>query len=205
MDERTCAAPGCHTTFVSISVNRKYCGRRCARRVENARYRNSRPERSYCKNCGLGFQHKRGQTNKLYCSLDCQYEARSLDYAERGIRPPNVAAITTPIPTRSRVSEVTVGALYKVIRRDPCAYCGGPAAHLDHIVPRASGGPNHWANYTAACATCNASKSNKSLLMFLGWRSAARDFVAWSDAAGNTEPKASIVSEARQAVLATGG
>jgi ribosome-binding protein aMBF1 (putative translation factor) len=50
---------------------------------------------------------------------------------------------------------------------DPCAYCGAPAAQLDHIEPRAHNGEDGWENLTAACTTCNQSKGAKPLLTFL--------------------------------------
>jgi len=56
------------------------------------------------------------------------------------------------------------------IRRDPCAYCGGQAEHLDHIVPRFSGGTNGCDNLTASCGGCNSRKRTRSLLRFLAAR-----------------------------------
>jgi hypothetical protein len=54
-----------------------------------------------------------------------------------------------------------------VLGRDPCAYCGGEATHLDHIVPRSDGGSDDWTNRTAACATCNNYKGSTDLLRYL--------------------------------------
>lgn len=45
-------------------------------------------------------------------------------------------------------------------------------AHRDHVVPRASGGPDVWDNLTAACSRCNIAKGKKSLLHFLLERAA---------------------------------
>lgn len=44
--------------------------------------------------------------------------------------------------------------------------------HIDHIVPKASGGPDHISNYVPACETCNISKNAKSFVEFLAWRKA---------------------------------
>lgn len=42
-----------------------------------------------------------------------------------------------------------------------CGYCGdAPAEHVDHIVPRAKGGPDAIENYVAACVKCNLKKSD---------------------------------------------
>lgn len=54
-----------------------------------------------------------------------------------------------------------------VLRRDPCAYCGAPWEHTDHIHPVAAGGAGDWTNLTAACASCNHRKSTSDLLTFM--------------------------------------
>lgn len=61
----------------------------------------------------------------------------------------------------------TPTAYKRAMRADPCSYCGTPAAHLDHIVPRVAQGSDEWWNLTAACATCNQAKGVISLLAFL--------------------------------------
>ena len=38
--------------------------------------------------------------------------------------------------------------------------------HVDHIVARANGGPDHMSNYVPACASCNISKGAKSFIEF---------------------------------------
>lgn len=55
----------------------------------------------------------------------------------------------------------------KILALDPCAYCGGPADEIDHIVPIVRGGTSEWGNLTAACKACNACKHARSLLRFL--------------------------------------
>lgn len=57
--------------------------------------------------------------------------------------------------------------MVRVLRRDPCAYCGGPGTEIDHITPVSSGGENEWWNFTAACGRCNRSKNARPLLTFL--------------------------------------
>ena len=44
--------------------------------------------------------------------------------------------------------------------------------HIDHIVPKVSGGPDHISNYVPACERCNISKNAKSFVEFLAWRKA---------------------------------
>lgn len=49
-----------------------------------------------------------------------------------------------------------------VLKRDrhTCAYCGGHATTVDHLVPQSRGGPNSWQNTVAACSPCNLTKAN---------------------------------------------
>lgn len=51
--------------------------------------------------------------------------------------------------------------------RPPCAYCGEPSEHIDHVVPVSRGGRNVASNYLPACAADNLSKSNKWVYDFL--------------------------------------
>lgn len=50
-----------------------------------------------------------------------------------------------------------------------CPYCNRPIlkGHIDHIVPVSKGGTNERDNLVWACAPCNESKRNKSLLEFM--------------------------------------
>lgn len=57
-----------------------------------------------------------------------------------------------------------------IVMGDPCAYCGNPMEHIDHVDAVARGGHGEWDNLTAACAECNASKGAKPLLEFLRYR-----------------------------------
>lgn len=43
-----------------------------------------------------------------------------------------------------------------------CAYCGGHAETVDHIVPRSRGGTLTWDNAVAACTRCNHRKANRT-------------------------------------------
>lgn len=40
-----------------------------------------------------------------------------------------------------------------------CRRCGKPAVTVDHIVPKADGGSDAWANLQSLCADCHARKS----------------------------------------------
>lgn len=60
-----------------------------------------------------------------------------------------------------------------IIINDPCVYCGGESAQIDHIVPLRDGGDSHWSNLAPTCARCNGSKGAKSVLDFMLYRLAA--------------------------------
>lgn len=51
-----------------------------------------------------------------------------------------------------------------VLRRDGfvCAYCGGRASTVDHILPKSRGNPASWENSVAACQPCNNRKANRT-------------------------------------------
>lgn len=61
-----------------------------------------------------------------------------------------------------------------VIVFDPCVYCGGQAAAVDHIQPVANGGADSWENMAPVCVSCNSSKQSKDLLQFLLYRDRKR-------------------------------
>jgi len=50
-----------------------------------------------------------------------------------------------------------------------CAYCGGTAATIDHVVPRSRGGNHEWHNVVSACRRCNHVKADR-MVSDLGWR-----------------------------------
>ncbi len=43
-----------------------------------------------------------------------------------------------------------------------CAYCGGHAITVDHVLPRSYGGKNTWRNTVAACGGCNQRKGDRT-------------------------------------------
>ena len=71
------------------------------------------------------------------------------------------------VPYRGRVPLTRAGLMHR--DRYRCAYCGGRAETIDHVVPRSRGGPHTWQNCVASCARCNHKKADK-LLSELGWR-----------------------------------
>jgi len=81
----------------------------------------------------------------------------------RRMADPEAAALDR---ARHRLGDIDPEYL-RALQSDPCAYCGAPAGTIDHIVPVASGGPDHWENYTSSCKPCNSSKHARPLLSFL--------------------------------------
>lgn len=51
-----------------------------------------------------------------------------------------------------------------VLRRDGfhCAYCGGQAGTIDHVLPRSRGGEDSWENLVACCQRCNNTKGDRT-------------------------------------------
>ena len=70
------------------------------------------------------------------------------------------------VPYRTRIPLTRAGLMYR--DRFRCAYCGGKAETIDHVVPRSRGGAHSWENCVACCAKCNHRKADKSLSE-LGW------------------------------------
>lgn len=56
-------------------------------------------------------------------------------------------------------------AYRQAIACDPCTYCGETREqmHIDHVLPLAKGGTEHWWNLASACAPCNWSKNAKTV------------------------------------------
>ena len=55
---------------------------------------------------------------------------------------------------------------------DPCAYCGDPSEHFDHVEPLFRGGADEPENLTRACRRCNFAKGYQKLIVFLARRAA---------------------------------
>jgi 5-methylcytosine-specific restriction endonuclease McrA len=71
------------------------------------------------------------------------------------------------VPYRARVPLTRAGLMHR--DRHRCAYCGGRAETIDHVIPRSRGGEHTWQNCVACCVKCNHRKADK-LLSELNWR-----------------------------------
>lgn len=90
---------------------------------------------------------------------------RSVDLA---LQVPSVIRLRTyvRVPYRARIPMTRSALMHR--DRFRCAYCGGKAETIDHVVPRSRGGGHSWENCVACCAPCNHRKADK-LLSELGW------------------------------------
>lgn len=70
------------------------------------------------------------------------------------------------VPYRARVPMTRAALMHR--DRFCCAYCGGRADTVDHVIPRSRGGGHSWENCVACCSTCNHRKGDR-LLSELGW------------------------------------
>jgi 5-methylcytosine-specific restriction endonuclease McrA len=185
MTERTCEA--CGKRFIPTAKTQRACppsdhdraraaGRqarsRCAVKVANAAYR-KRPV--VIGEVGLPF-------DCAHCGKPCTPGVDVPAHASRFCSSEHKAAwhktprsITLTAEPTSRSS----AAYCRAMRADPCAYCGAPSQALDHIVPRSDGGSNDWTNRTGVCSSCNSTKQQSPLLIFLGWRQARDAFEPW--------------------------
>lgn len=57
-----------------------------------------------------------------------------------------------------------------IILSQPCAYCGGTATAIDHIVPQSRGGTDRMRNLAPSCSPCNGEKNNRTPEEWKTWR-----------------------------------
>ena len=77
---------------------------------------------------------------------------------------PKVLRLVNYVVTRWRYSAGPAWSRAGVLRRDGhrCAYCGGDAFTIDHVLPSSRGGRNTWLNTVAACGGCNQRKNDRT-------------------------------------------
>jgi hypothetical protein len=74
----------CGTRFERTRPQKRFCSERCQGAAECRRYRIRRTETATCPRCDTTFERSTTTKRvKVYCSLDCQYEARSAECQER--------------------------------------------------------------------------------------------------------------------------
>lgn len=91
-----------------------------------------------------------------------------LHSAGTSVQVPSVIRLRTyvRVPYRARMPMTRAALMHR--DRFRCAYCGGKAETIDHVVPRSRGGEHTWENCVACCSDCNHRKADK-MLGELGW------------------------------------
>lgn len=91
--------------------------------------------------------------------------------SERMVVPVPYVAMLVDASAEVRKPRRSVFSRRGVLVRDnfTCAYCGNRGTTIDHVVPRALGGPNSYENCVAACFSCNQKKADHTLES-LGWK-----------------------------------
>ena len=92
-------------------------------------------------------------------------------------------AISSEI-VRSQVWDMTSGKCFycevQLVRGPDCEGDRSNVFHVDHLVPKSAGGPDHLTNYVPSCQTCNISKSDKPVGIFMSARKPKLALVASS-------------------------
>lgn len=96
-----------------------------------------------------------------------RYSRRQNDPAQYAVyRSGQIAA-----KNRRRAAGPLTAPTVREILKCPCAYCGGVADTIDHILPTSRGGTNARKNLAPACMDCNRRKANRTPAE---WRAAER-------------------------------
>lgn len=76
---------------------------------------------------------------------------------------PKVLRLVRYVVTRWMHRRAKVCTKQAIKARDKsCAYCGGLAETVDHVIPRSRGGGLTWENAVAACVRCNHRKADRT-------------------------------------------
>lgn len=130
--EFTCEYCGKKFTAPPRSVP-SYCSKECRGSAMREANKHREKEKAVCENCGKTYSREMGR--QRYCSPECGAASRAV-------------------------------GRYKIFERDDfkCFYCGrssyedGAVFHVDHIIPRNSGGEDTAENLVTCCSECNLSK-----------------------------------------------
>jgi hypothetical protein len=157
----------------------------CERRQMRANYQRNRPQRQMqAKQRRHGPERERvlevqrdgywrnAETNRERSrsyAADHRKEARERVQNWKSTNPERALANSRRDKLRRRLGRDPKAWEYvdRALQYDPCSYCGAPAETIDHIDPLSRGVNNGWENLTAACGTCNYSKHDSGLLLFL--------------------------------------
>lgn len=183
--ERSC--PGCSTDLTDRHGATKYCSEACRRWVSNG-HTDLRVQPTACVICGNSLAGKR--VNAQFCNRACKMRAaesrRVRDdgaryLLERHRRIAYAIAYAKVKPHVGQAARVRRKAwkrdagVFQVTGEDwrrlcdrhdrRCVYCSRRRPlTMDHVIPLSRGGRHSIGNLLPACASCNASKSNRFLV-----------------------------------------
>lgn len=104
-----------------------------------------------------------------YSSLaEAVRHAAERDRVQRGLQRDLARMRWTRLQQRKRAKGRRI--LREMILSRPCAYCGGKADQVDHVVPILLGGTDAVRNLAASCGPCNVEKSNRTPDQWKAWR-----------------------------------
>lgn len=180
-EDRQC--PVCRKRFTAAG-NKRFCSAPCRKAHVNATRRCSLdrllaepwspPTPFDCAQCGtrcVPGENVAAHATK-FCGPDCKKASWREDQAGK-------ALLRSFPPTMTRQDEFD---FRRVLRRDPCAYCGEPSTQLDHVEPKAHGGSDESANRAGSCAKCNGRKQDMPLLFWMGWKLTHDQHESWNAA-----------------------
>jgi len=111
---------------------------------------------------------KRDQARQYYQIHKAAFVQRAMEWSKKN--PEKAKAYTRVKALRRRGAPLdAISREYvSIISRDVCVYCGSSGdIVIDHIHPISNGGTSEWTNLAPSCRSCNAAKTNKSLLSYL--------------------------------------
>lgn len=179
MTKSTC--PYCGDEIIGRRVQ---CGKPdCHRQYQNERCRTwgrENRERTYqygrttyqreCIICGDTFETRR--KDGRYCGTEAGTCKQAWPYWLK----------RTPLCSPDRQpTRAELVAYRRALRADPCAYCGAETRQLDHIEPKANGGPDGWQNRAGTCASCNGRKQDVPMLIWMAWKLHCDEFKPWDE------------------------
>lgn len=154
--------------------------------IRTKEYRERHPERAKASMVAWHAKHpeyERERSRRRYAT-DPAYRARVRESSRAwGVQNPDYYRAAAKL-RRARLRGVECSFTVEQARElfeeyaGLCVYCLSPATTLDHVVPISAGGAHAKDNLVPACKSCNSSKRDRSLLVFLASRRReARDAV----------------------------
>lgn len=178
---------GCGVSIGHLAGHAIYCSHACLSWIKNGNTE-IRKLPTTCAQCGRPMEGKRA--GAIYCTKACKNRAcdlrrgrddaaRYLKERERRIAYATAYAKANPQvgqrAKRRRKAQIAGAGTFRVSARDwrrlclrygdRCAYCRKRGAlTMDHILPISRGGRHSIGNLIPACASCNASKNDRTIM-----------------------------------------